>query len=60
MREYLELCLKGKSSIPDRQKILDVKLKEREDKKQELQNSIDYIHWKQPFYEDILAGKKIL
>lgn len=58
MKEYLELCLKGKSSIPDRQKILDVKLKELEHKKQEIQESIDYIHWKQQFYLDILNGKK--
>ena len=58
MKEYLDLCLKGESSIPDGQEILEVKLKELEHKKQELQESIDYIHWKQKFYEDILTGKK--
>ena len=24
---------------------------------QELQKSIDYIHWKQGFYNDVLSGK---
>lgn len=58
MKEYLQLCLIGESSIPDRKKILDVKLQELEIKKQELQNSIDYIHWKHSFYDDVLSGKR--
>ena len=57
MKEYLALCLQGEGSIPERQKILDVKLKELENKMKELQESIDYIHWKQDFYNDGLTGK---
>lgn len=57
MKEYLALCLQGEGSIPERQKILDVKLKELENKMKELQESIDYIHWKQDFYNDVLTGK---
>lgn len=57
IKEYLDLCLIGESSIPDRKVILDAKLKELEHKKQELQDSIDYIHWKQGFYDDVLSGK---
>lgn len=57
MKEYLNLCLKGESSIPDRQKILDAKLKELETKIEEIHQSIDYIHWKQNFYNDVLNGK---
>ncbi len=57
MKEYLDLCLKGESTIPDRQKILDIKLKELENKINEIQDSIDYIHWKQNFYNDVLSGK---
>lgn len=57
MREYLDLCLKGESSIPDRKVILDAKLRELEHKKQEIQDSIDYIHWKHQFYDDVLSGK---
>ena len=57
MKEYLSLCLKGESSIPERKKILDVKLKELEHKKQEIQDSINYINWKHKFYDDVLSGK---
>ena len=57
MKEYLDLCLKGESTIPERQKILDIKLKELENKINEIQDSIDYIHWKQNFYNDVLSGK---
>ena len=32
MKEYLDLCLKGESSIPERQKILYLKLKELQNK----------------------------
>ena len=57
MKEYLNLCLGGEKTIPQRQVILDVKLKELEEKMQELKKSIDYIHWKQGFYNDVLSGK---
>lgn len=58
MKEYLELCLKGKSSIPERQDILDAKLRELEHKKEEIQDAIDFVHWKQNFYKDVLSGKR--
>lgn len=57
MKEYLNLCLKGEETILDRKKILDIKLKELEHKKQEIQDSINYINWKHKFYDDILSGK---
>ena len=57
MKEYLDLCLKGQSSIPERKNILDAKLRELEHKMQEIQESIDYIHWKHQFYDDVLSGK---
>lgn len=57
MKKYLDLCLKGEKSIPERKVILDAKLRELEHKKQEIQDSIDYIHWKQSFYDDILSRK---
>ncbi len=57
MKTYLELCLQGKKSIPKRQDILCVKLTELENKKQELQEAIDFIEWKQNFYNDVLSGK---
>lgn len=57
MKEYLDLCLKGEKTIPERKIILDAKLKELEHKISEIQVSIDYINWKQGFYDDVLAGK---
>ena len=57
MKEYLELCLKGESSIPERQDILGAKLRELEHKKQEIQEAINFVHWKQNFYKDVLSGK---
>ena len=57
MKEYLALCLKGKSSIPLRQDILNLKLSELENKKKELEEAIEFINWKQNFYKDVLDGK---
>lgn len=57
MKEYLDLCVEGESTIPKRKEILDVKLKELQHKKQEIQESIDYINWKHKFYDDVLSGK---
>lgn len=57
MKNYLKLCLKGQASISERQDILEAKLYELEQKKQEIQKSIDFIHWKQSFYNDVLSGK---
>lgn len=57
MKEYLDLCLKGQSTIPQRQEILAIKKQELIRKQQELQKSIDYIDWKQGFYNDVLSGK---
>ena len=57
MKEYLDLCLQGEKSIPERKEILEVKLRELDNKIKEIQESIDYIHWKQNFYDDVLSGK---
>ncbi len=57
MKEYLDLCLKGEGSIPERQEILKIKEKELKNKIKEIQENIDYIHWKQNFYKDVLSGK---
>ena len=57
MKEYLTLCLKGPSTIPKRKEILSIKRKELLEKQKKLQDSIDYIDWKQGFYDDVLTGK---
>lgn len=57
MKEYLALCLVGEKSIPERQVILARKSEELQDQMRTLQESLDYIDWKQQFYEDVLTGK---
>lgn len=57
MKEYLALCLQGESSIPQRQAMLAVQKKELLENMVQLQASLDYIQWKQQFYEDVLAGR---
>ena len=57
MKEYLALCLEGESSIPARKEILFRKKEALLQSIQDLQKSIDYIDWKQNFYDDVLSGK---
>ena len=57
MREYLELCLEGEGSIPRRKVMLAEKRERLVEQLAEIQGSIDYIDWKQGFYDDVLAGR---
>ena len=57
MKEYLNLCLMGQSSIPERKVILAHKKEALLTSMQKLQEAIDYIDWKQGFYDYVLAGK---
>ena len=58
MKEYLALCLEGPTSIERRQGILARKQEALAAQMQKLQESIDYINWKQQFYSDVLSGKR--
>lgn len=57
MKEYLALCLEGASSIPARKEILSHKKEALLQSIEDIQKSIDYIDWKQNFYDDVLSGK---
>ncbi|MDD7740460.1 MAG: MerR family transcriptional regulator [Fusicatenibacter sp.] len=57
MKDYIDLCMQGQSSIPERKILLDRKREELLVKMGELQASIDYIDHKQSFYDDVLSGK---
>ena len=57
MKEYLALCLGGEPTIPERKVMLSKIRKNLEMKKREIPESIDYIDWKQGFYDDVLSGK---
>ena len=57
MKKYLDLCLKGQSSIPERKAMLDKKRKALEEQIKEIEDSLSFIDWKQNFYDDVLNGK---
>lgn len=57
MKTYLDLCLQGESSIPERKAMLDKKKMDLELKKKEIEDSLSFIDWKQNFYDDVLNGK---
>lgn len=57
IKEYLEYCLKGQTTIPERKSILDDKRRVLVEQMKVIQESIDYIDYKQQFYDDILSGK---
>lgn len=57
IRQYLDLCLKGESTIPERKSMLDRKRKKLVEEQNQIQESIDYIDWKQGFYDEVLCGK---
>lgn len=57
MKRYLTLCLRGKSTIPERKEILKKQRELLMKKMAALQEDIAYIDWKQTYYDDVLSGK---
>lgn len=53
----MKLCMDGINSISERKKMLDKKMKVLEDEKKKIDESIEFIKWKQGFYYDVLVGK---
>ena len=58
MRDYIALCLEGERTIPERKALLEAKRTELLARQRELQDALDYIDWKQHFYDDVLAGRQ--
>lgn len=58
MKQYLALCLEGQSTIPQRQEMLVKKRESLLETIAQLNECVDYIDWKQEFYNDVLAGKR--
>lgn len=58
MKEYLELCLQGESTIPQRKEMLTQKQEALRLSVKELEDSVAYIDWKQNFYDEVLTGKR--
>ena len=57
IKQYLDLCQRGVSTIPERKVLLDIKRKKLIEKLNQIQESVNYIDWKQGFYDDVLSGK---
>ena len=58
MKEYTNLCLQGPSTIHQRKIILSEKRKQLQENIAALNASIEYIDWKQNFYDEVLEGKR--
>ena len=58
MKEYLELCLQGESTIMLRKEMLTKKREASLVSVKELEDSIAYIDWKQNFYDEVLSGTR--
>ena len=58
MKAYLDLCLEGASTIPQRKEMLARKQEALRLSIQELEDSVAYIDWKQNFYDEVLSGKR--
>ena len=58
MRHYVQLCLQGKDSIPERKVILAQKRQVLLEQIALLQGAVDYVDQKQAFYDDVLAGRR--
>ena len=58
MKEYLELCLQGESTILQRKEMLTKKQAALRNSIKELEGSLAFIDWKQNFYDEVLAGKR--
>lgn len=58
MKEYLDLCLQGTSTIMARKELLTKKQESLRATIKELEDSVAYIDWKQNFYDEVLSGKR--
>ena len=58
MKEYLELCRQGESTIMLRKEMLTKKRDALLVSVKELEDSIAYIDWKQNFYDEVLSGTR--
>ena len=58
IKDYLELCLAGESTIVLRKEMLAKKQERLRQTIKELEDSIAYIDWKQNFYDEVLSEKR--
>ena len=58
MRMYLDYCMQGPVSIPERVDMLNETKEDLERRLAEIQESLDYIEQKKELYRDMQEGKK--
>lgn len=58
MKFYLDLCLQGEATIPQRKEMLAKKRATLLASINELKDCVDYIDWKQEFYNEVLSGER--
>ncbi len=58
MKEYLELYLQGKATIPQQKEMLAKKRESLLETIAGLSDCVAYVDWKQEFYDDVLSGKR--
>lgn len=56
MKQYMQYCLEGPSSILDRKEMLDYQKRILQSKMVEIQESIDFIDKKQMYFDNVLSG----
>lgn len=57
IKQYIELCLKGKESIPERKEMLSNHRKEIENKIAALNETLAFIDWKTDLYNKFMSGE---
>ena len=57
MKHYMQLCMEGISTIPERKEILALQKAYLLEQITEINKSIDYIDHKQDYFDSILAGE---
>lgn len=57
MKQYLDLCLQGPPTIPERQMMIKRQQKKIQKEIDRLNECMAYMDWKQQFYKDVLSGK---
>ena len=57
MKDYMNLCLEGVSTLPERKCFLAIQKEQLLSKIEEINQSIDFIDGKQAYYDGVMAGE---
>lgn len=58
MKVYLQLCIDGQKTVPERKEILKYKRELLELEKQKINDNIKYLDNKMKYYDDVLKGNQ--